>query len=112
MSIKWEELTEEQQQGYMKMHSNHQASLSEMDKETIELADKIRTAEAKQDVLQSLQDWPEFRGLWRSHCLKEDGTFDEGWSVTFVKDGEYCDMHYQPTPHQALEVARRLFEGS
>ena len=50
---------------------------------------------------------PEFRGLWRSRCLENDGNFSEGWSVTFILGGEYCETPYQKDAMAALNYALR-----
>ena len=61
------------------------------------------------DNLWVLLGHPDFRGLWVSQCTErgEGGELitEEGWSVTFVKDGRYHDLYYQPTPEKAVEAA-------
>lgn len=45
-----------------------------------------------------------FRGLWVSNEVKPTG-IEKGWAVTFVFDGEYCEIPYQSTAIDALRSA-------
>ncbi len=47
----------------------------------------------------------EYRGLWRSQCLEDDGTVYAGWAVTFVHDGHYWETPYRDTPGAACQCA-------
>lgn len=58
-----------------------------------------------------IADRSEFRGLWRSRCVNPDGTIEEGWSVTFVLEGEYCEIPYEPTADRASAAALAILEG-
>jgi len=56
---------------------------------------------------------PGFRGLWVSKCTeKVDGKLvvEEGWSCSFVKDGQYHDLYYKETPEEACKVALEILE--
>lgn len=44
----------------------------------------------------------EFRGLWRSRCIENDGTTTEGWSATFVHKDDYAETPYCDGPFEAL----------
>ena len=46
-----------------------------------------------------------FRGLWRSREIQPDGTFVEGWSVTFALNNQMTETRYQETPVDALDYA-------
>lgn len=60
-----------------------------------------------------LLSMPSFRGLWRSRCIQADASYIEGWSVTFVRDGEYCETPYCKSPSGALRSAMdRIFLDS
>lgn len=50
---------------------------------------------------------PEFRGLWKSRTVNSQERLEEGWSVTFVRDGDYLDLPYQETPAGAVRMALR-----
>ncbi len=50
---------------------------------------------------------PAFRGLWRSRCMEDTG-IEIGWSVTFIKDGEYTETPYQETAAGAISKAQVL----
>lgn len=60
------------------------------------------------ESLNDLRAYPWFRGLWMSRCIEEDGSVSIGWSVTFVRDGQYYDMAYCKTPAEAFQKALRL----
>lgn len=62
-------------------------------------------------LLDELKAFPWFRGLWMSRCVEDDGTISEGWSVTFVRDGQYYDMAYCRSPAEAFDKARKLALG-
>jgi len=56
---------------------------------------------------------PGFRGLWVSKCTeKVDGKLvvEEGWSCSFVKDGQYYDLYYSETPEEACKKALEILE--
>lgn len=59
------------------------------------------------DILAVLRH-PATRGVWRSRELCPDGQIKEGWSVTFVRDGDYCELPYASSPAEACRVALRL----
>jgi hypothetical protein len=56
-------------------------------------------------VLTELLDRPEFRGLWRSRTIQSDGTIEDGWSCTFLHDGNYCEVPYQQSAADAVVEA-------
>ena len=51
---------------------------------------------------------PAFRGLWRSRQMNDDGSIQDGWSVTFVFGGDYCEVPYQIGPDEACAKALAL----
>ena len=53
---------------------------------------------------------PEFRGLWHSRTMFGDGHLEDGWSVTFVADGNYCETPYQMGPEAAARYALELLD--
>ena len=57
--------------------------------------------------LDTLEDYSWFRGLWMSRCIEDDGSISVGWSVTFVKDGQYYDMSYCASPSEAFQKAAK-----
>lgn len=61
-----------------------------------------------EDVLDWISNEPAFRGLWKSRLLKDDGTIEEGWGVTFVFGGDYTETEYQPTASSAVAQAIKL----
>lgn len=61
------------------------------------------------DPIESMLSRPEFRGLWRSRCIEDDGV-SEGWAVTFVMNGDYCETPYQPSPLKACVKAHEILD--
>jgi hypothetical protein len=61
-----------------------------------------------EDVLAWVANESAFRGLWKSRLLKEDGSVEEGWGVTFVFGGDYTETEYQSTALGAVIQARKL----
>ena len=54
---------------------------------------------------------PRFRGLWRSREVSEDGKRTTAqWSVTFVLDGDCCEIAYRPTMQAAVRTALNVLE--
>ena len=52
-----------------------------------------------------------FRGLWVSKCTEKINgklVVEEGWSCSFVKDGQYHDLYYKDTPEEACKVALEI----
>lgn len=70
----------------------------------------IEAVKKRISVMHRILDRPEFRGLWRSRCVHPDGSVEEGWSVTFRRCGEYCEVPYQKTAVQACREALRIME--
>lgn len=55
-------------------------------------------------MIEEILRHPAFRGLWKSRTI--DGEkIHEGWSVTFVLDGNYCEVPYHDTPELAVACA-------
>ncbi len=48
---------------------------------------------------------PEFRGLWKSRTVNSQEELEEGWSITFVRDGDDLDLPYSKTPEEAAVLA-------
>ena len=57
------------------------------------------------DAVDEMLGRKEFRGLWRSRCIEEDGSIESGWAVTFVHGTEYWEIPYQSTPEAACQYA-------
>lgn len=51
-----------------------------------------------------------FRGLWRSKLVKEEGIIEEGWSVTFLYNGDLVETDYFETPEEALNKTIKILE--
>lgn len=64
-----------------------------------------------EDVLDWISNETAFRGLWKSRLLKDDGTVEEGWGVTFVFAGDYTETEYQSTALGAVIQARKLLSN-
>ncbi len=63
------------------------------------------------DVIEKMLARPEFRGLWRSRTMWEHGKIEVGWSVTFVLNGDYCEVPYQDTAYEACRQALDRIAG-
>ena len=64
-------------------------------------------------VIEKVLQHPGFRGLWLSKCTEKiDGKLvvEEGWSCSFVKDGQYHDLYYSKTPNEACKKALEMLE--
>lgn len=57
-----------------------------------------------QPILDAIQ-MPQFRGLWKSRTVHPDGRIELGWSVTYVSEGDYCEVPYQTTATEAARLA-------
>ena len=51
-----------------------------------------------------------FSGLWASRYLKNNGKIEEGWSVTILYRGRYCDIDHHSTIEGALNKAIEVLE--
>ena len=71
---------------------------------------RVKELEALEPIRAILQR-SEYRGLWKSRTINPDGSYDLGWSVTFVLHGDYCEVPYQPTANEAARRALAILEA-